>query len=366
MSTPFRLGVPLLLVLALAAGSTGRVAPAAAATAAAATRYVCPPCGSPCDTMTFAGPGTCPTCGMALVAAGSDAAEPPSNQKKVAILVFDGVEILDYTGPYEMFGAANCDVYTVAATKDAVTTAMGMTVVPKYTFATAPKPDVLVVPGGGVRAASRDEPTLRYVQDVSAQSTVTMSVCNGAFILASAGLLDGLSATTTAGNISRLASLFPKVTVVRDRRYVDNGRIVTAAGLSAGIDGALHVIDRLFGTGYAQKVALADQQIPDVPLDSLGTWHVTRTEGDTRRWLLVATGTPSVPDEDLFGQVERGLSSHGWTLVRSEGHEPAAHTSAWRFTGSDGKPWTGTLQFERAAGAGRERIATLSIARSGG
>ena len=76
----------------------------------------------------------------------------------VAILVFNGVEIIDFSGPYEMFGAAGYDVYTVAATKDPVTTAMGMTVVPKYTFADAPAPDVLLVPGGGVKGAATASP----------------------------------------------------------------------------------------------------------------------------------------------------------------------------------------------------------------
>ena len=86
-----------------------------------------------------------------------------------------------------------------------------------------------------------------------------MSVCNGAFILASAGLLDGLSATTTNGNIPRLRTQFPKINVVEDRRYVDNGKIITAAGLSAGIDGALHVVELLMGKGAAEQTALVEE-----------------------------------------------------------------------------------------------------------
>src|SRR5512135_841696 len=99
-------------------------------------RYVCSPCGLPCDAKFFDKPGTCPDCGMPLVteeeAKAAAAAAIPA--KKVAILIFNGVEIIDYTGPYEVFGAANFDVYTVARTKDPITTAMGMTVVPKYSF----------------------------------------------------------------------------------------------------------------------------------------------------------------------------------------------------------------------------------------
>src|SRR5262249_21616588 len=104
-------------------------------TADAATRWVCPPCAQPCDTISFAGPGTCPACGMALVDASTLPQPPPT--KKIGILIFDGVEIIDYTGPWEVFGATGYNVYTVADKKTPVTTAMGMTVVPGYTFADA-------------------------------------------------------------------------------------------------------------------------------------------------------------------------------------------------------------------------------------
>src|SRR5262245_20511933 len=151
---------------------------------------------------------------MALVEEGSAAAAPDPHRKRVAILVFNSCEILDFTGPYEMFGAAGCNVYTVAATKDPVTTAMGLTVVPRYTFADAPAPDVLVIPGGGVNQASADSATLAYIKQVAATDQQTMSVCNGAFILANTGLLDGLKATTTYHNIPRLRAAHPKIDVV--------------------------------------------------------------------------------------------------------------------------------------------------------
>src|SRR5207247_264180 len=204
----------------------------------------------------FDKPGVCPQCGMPLVEQGSAAAAAHAH-KKVGILIFNGVEIIDYTGPWEVFGAADFDVYTVAASRDPVTTAMGMTVVPKYTFADAPQSDVLVVPGGGVKAASGDRATLAWVNAVTEHAQHTMSVCNGAFILAHAGLLDGLGATTTASNLDRLEETFPKIRVVYDQRFVDNGKIITTGGLSAGIDGALHVVEKMLGHGTAQQVALS-------------------------------------------------------------------------------------------------------------
>jgi putative intracellular protease/amidase len=216
--------------------------------------YVCPPCNTPCDATDHLQPGSCPTCGMTLIEAGSKEAQVPL-RKKVAILIFNGVEIIDSMGPYEMFGATDCEVYTVAATKDPVTSAMGLVMVPAYTFDDAPQPSVLVIPGGGVGASSKHEPTIHYIQQVHQHTDYTMSVCNGAFILANTGLLDGLTATTTRGNLSRLASQYPKIKVVRDQRYTDNGKIITTGGLSAGIDGALHIIEKLFGADEARKVA---------------------------------------------------------------------------------------------------------------
>jgi len=351
------------------------------AVADGAPRYKCPPCGSPCDTTTFFAPGVCPVCGMTLVEQGSAAAAPDPNQKKVAILVFNNCEILDFAGPYEMFGAADCDVYTVAAAKDPVTTAMGLTVVPRYTFADAPVPDVLVIPGGGVKVAMTDSATLAYIRTTNERTKHTMSVCNGAFILANTGLLDGLTATTTNHNIPRMAEQFPKVKVVRDQRYVDNGRIVTTAGLSAGMDGALHVIAKLFGTGYAQEVALseeydwqastkyaraslADQQIPPLAFDSLGTWQVERTEGDMNHWDIVAHGTLKVSAAEFGRHIESDLAAARWTRIEAAASRGATRTTHWRFTGNDGKPWRATFVLEDVAGGSNEVKALLSLARA--
>ncbi len=374
-----RISVLLLVVISLFTAATML---ASSAAAPPAKRYKCPPCGSPCDTTTFLAAGVCPVCGMALVEEGSAAAAPEPDRKKVAILVFNSCEILDFSGPYEMFGAAGCDVYTVAATKDPVTTAMGLTVVPRHTFADAPPPDVLVIPGGGVKAASEDQATLDYIRTATAGTKHTMSVCNGAFILANTGLLDGLRATTTSGNIPRMARQYPKIQVVRDQRYVDNGQLITTGGLSAGMDGALHVIAKLFGTGYAQQVALseeydwqatskyaraalADQQIPQIDLDSLGTWNVERTEGSRDHWDLVVTGKLKVPAGDLERQVESALAARQWTRTGTSAASGKTRSSAWRFVGNDGKSWKAMLKFEHETEAAREVKASISVSRAG-
>ncbi|HKV40769.1 MAG TPA: DJ-1/PfpI family protein, partial [Blastocatellia bacterium] len=227
---------------------------------AAKTEYVCPPCGCDNDNDVFDKPGVCPSCGMALVEKSSlnnrAAASPARPKKEVAILIFNGVQIIDYTGPYEVFGEAGFHVYTVSETSDPIITTMGMKVIPNYTFDNTPKPDIVVVPGGGVTRTQTNPVVLKWLRDASEKAEMVLSVCNGAYILAKAGLLDGLRATTTAHLIDGLAAAAPNIKVVHDQRFVDNGKIITAGGLSAGIDGAIHVVSRVMGSGNAQALAL--------------------------------------------------------------------------------------------------------------
>src|ERR1700761_5542838 len=192
-------------------------------------------------------------CFFALTAfAPAQAAPSPT----VAILLFPGAEVIDYAGPYEVFITAGFKVYTVGATTAPVSTGKGLTVTPVYPFASAPQADVVLIPGGSISKAVDDPAILNWIKSQSVTSKITMSVCNGASILANTGLLDGLSATTTRTNITFLQSEHPRIHVVRDQRFVDNGKILTTGGLTAGIDGALHVVARLEGDGTAQSVAL--------------------------------------------------------------------------------------------------------------
>jgi len=368
-----------LLCLALALGAVPGTAPGAQS----AKHYVCPPCGLPCDKVVYDKPGVCPTCGMTLVDEESAAADANAHpKKKVALLVFTGVQIIDYTGPYEFFGAAGFDVYTVAESKEPITTAMGMSVLPKYSFADVPQPDVLVVPGGGINGALHSEATTKWITDTSARAQVTMSVCNGAFLLANAGLLDGLTATTTSGRIEQLRTQYPKIHVVDDRRFVDSGRIITTAGLSSGIDGALHVVSRMLGKGEAQNVALAeeydwrpqsgfaraalaDRKIPDIDLSGIGEWHIDRTEGSTDRWELVARGASNLSAPELMERIGSELASKGnWMKTSAAGASSSASRAAWKFTARDGRPWTAILTIQPVSGAKKEYTAKLTVART--
>lgn len=180
--------------------------------------------------------------------------------RTVAILLFDEVELLDFAGPFEVFSVAGregaFDVQTVAETTDPIRTRGGLIVTPSAALHDLPSADVLVVPGGqGARTAMHREAVLDWVRDGAQTAEVVLSVCTGSFILARAGLLDGCTATTHHGVLDQLAELAPDATVVGNQRVVDNGAIVTAAGISAGIDAALHVVERLRGSAHAAATA---------------------------------------------------------------------------------------------------------------
>ncbi|MGD9723597.1 MAG: DJ-1/PfpI family protein [Pirellulales bacterium] len=190
------------------------------------------------------------------------AAEPtnkPANapRRNVAIFLFSGVELLDFAGPAEVFQATGrpFNVYTVAASVEPIISQGFVKMVPQYSIENCPKPDLLIIPGGATTATQNNPEVIAWVKRVSGETELTMSVCTGAFILAKAGLLDGQEATTHWFHLTRLGKAAPNIQVRSKVRFVDTGKIVTTAGVSAGIDGALHVVDRLLGHEAAVRVA---------------------------------------------------------------------------------------------------------------
>jgi putative intracellular protease/amidase/YHS domain-containing protein len=182
--------------------------------------------------------------------------------RNVAILIFQGVELLDFAGPGEVFAVAQTiegqrafNVYTVAASADAITSQGFVKVTPQHTIENCPRPDIIVVPGGGVNNVMGDEKVMAWIKSATREIEVTMSVCNGAYLLARAGLLNDKKATTHWTAIRGLKREAPMATVLENVRFVDNGQVLTTAGVSAGIDGALHVVDRLLGRPAAQLTA---------------------------------------------------------------------------------------------------------------
>jgi transcriptional regulator GlxA family with amidase domain len=182
---------------------------------------------------------------------------------RIAILLFDGVEELDWSGPWEVLAAwaqrwpdDDVEVATIAREDGPVTCAKGARVLPDRTLADAGPIDVLVYPGGqGTRGHIEDPTRLDWVRATASQATILTSVCTGSLVLAAAGLLDGRPATTHWSTLDRLAELAADVEVRPDDRFVDDGDVITAAGVSAGIDMALHLVARLHSPDRAAEVA---------------------------------------------------------------------------------------------------------------
>jgi putative intracellular protease/amidase/YHS domain-containing protein len=184
---------------------------------------------------------------------------PDKGQIPVAFLISDGAVVIDFCGPWEVFQDVMIPssqempfrLYTVAETKKPIRTSGGMQIVPDYTVQDAPPPKVIVIPA----QSSRSPALLEWIKKSSKTTDVTMSVCTGAFVLAKTGLLNGKSATTYHGAFERFAMQFPDIQLKRGARFVENGNLATAGGLSSGIDLALRVVERYYGREVARKTA---------------------------------------------------------------------------------------------------------------
>jgi transcriptional regulator GlxA family with amidase domain len=175
--------------------------------------------------------------------------------RNIAILDFDDVEVLDFCGPFEVFAIQPeagvemvFNVYIVAEKPGPVIARNGLSENPNYTIANCPQPDIIIIPGGmGTRKEMHNPVLVDWIRQQDQTTELTLSVCTGSLLLAKAAILDGLSATTHWGAIDLLRSVAPNTTVKDDVRWVDNGRVITSAGVSAGIDMSLYVIERLMG-----------------------------------------------------------------------------------------------------------------------
>ncbi len=178
--------------------------------------------------------------------------------RQVAVVLYERVELLDFAGPAEVFAAAGPGafrVYTVAETKEPLRSQGFLTVTPEFSVDDAPAPDIVVVPGGNSELLVRRPRLLAWIDAAARRAEVTLTVCTGAFALAALGRLDGRRVTTHWSAIERLRAAVPSAEVVEGARFLDTGDVVTTAGVSAGIDGALHVVARLLGEDAARAAA---------------------------------------------------------------------------------------------------------------
>lgn len=192
----------------------------------------------------------------------------PFQPLTVGMLIFDGVEVLDFCGPFEVFSTASMPgdapgeerrlfhVVTIAEARRLVRCRGDLLVMPHHDFSDHPPLDIVVVPGGFGTRRERENPiVLDWIARQHERTAITASVCTGAFLLAACGLLDGRRATTHWASLDWLRQHYPRIHVRAEERVVDEGRLITSAGVSAGIDMALHVVARLFGDDVAAATA---------------------------------------------------------------------------------------------------------------
>ena len=354
----------------------------------AAKNFICPPCGLDCDKLRFDKPGNCPQCGMTLIPADG------AGVLNVAMLVYDGVELIDIAGPWEAFGTAGLLVHTVAEKPDPLTLVFGQKIVPDFTFENAPRADVLLVPGGGYFKQTKNDAVMKFIKTKANEVKYVMSVCTGAFLLGEAGLLAGQTATCTYGMVEDLAK-FPNTKVVYDARFVESGKIITTAGLTSGIDGALHLVSRLFDKGAAQSAALgmeynwnpdgrwtrnmmADRFLPDglcfahAKLQGAQAKMIS-THGDATRWeTKILISDPSTPERIVSLLRERITANSGQGgMMNRISHLRSGPTFVetdkssqirWKFIDDQGQAWNGLGVIEPAPEGKDKFIVTLSLA----
>ena len=192
----------------------------------------------------------------------------PVNSRRVGMLVFPEVEVLDFCGPFEVFSVTRLDedrrrqvnspyeVLVIAETPSVVVAAGGLKIVPDHRFEDCPPLDVLVVPGGwGTRREMKNDRLIDWLKERACEVTTLTSVCTGSLLLGKAGLLNGKRATTHWRALDEMRGLFPAINVIDDQHVVEEGKLITSAGISAGIDMSLRVVARHHGDAIARATA---------------------------------------------------------------------------------------------------------------
>jgi len=302
----------------------------------------------------------------------------------VAIVLWDGAQIIDYSGPWEVFGQAGFKVFTVTDNPGPITTTYGQKVTADYTFDNSPQADVVLIPGGGgTRKVAENPRIIKWIQDQSKNARYVMSVCTGAFILAKTGLLDGLTATTFHSAIDGLGQAAPKTKVVYDQRVVDNGKFITTAGLSSGIDGALYLVEKIQGKGQAQaealgleytwqgdstpaRAAFADRYLPD--FQGFDAQWISVTGGLDYWDMEVMISKPSSIREiiDLARKQIISATPHtgsAVTLTERASKSGDGSELAWKFKDDLGRSWSGYASAAPATDGPNKFTMTVKLTR---
>ena len=313
---------------------------------------------------------------VAPAPAGAQGSKP-----NVAILVYDGVQVDDHAIPFEVFSQfALNEVYTVAKGVGELTTWRGMRILPNYTFADAPEPDVLVLPGGDAGDARADPEIMAWVRRTAASADYVLTICTGTFFLVGTDLLHGARVTTWYDRQDELRQAAPEAEVVGDEIVVESGKLVTAAG--SGIEGSLLVVAKLHGEAWSEVVRLnleyepipAELHVPRVELADLklpdglyGEFPWRRAElalyeGDRNGWRMRWRFTSDAPFDSLSGRFAHTLAAEdGWEL-RDQESSDRLWASRWNLPGHEGSPWRGAVSL---GVAGKDYDLDIRVRRAG-
>lgn len=175
----------------------------------------------------------------------------------VGILLFNEVEVLDFAGPFEVFSISDFNTFTIAENNKTVNARNGLKLVPDYDFNNHPDIDILIIPGGygAEEIEIKNKSLLNWIVDQHKKVNITASICTGAFLLAESGVLKNHTVTTHWMDIERLQREYPKLDVIKDTKYVDQGSVLTAAGISSGIELSLYIVSKVVGKEAANKTA---------------------------------------------------------------------------------------------------------------
>lgn len=254
--------LPAWCAMMIAVAAILTLNPAHAFAADADEIYWCPMRGNPCGLDDYKGPGTCKDCFMKLVPK-AQLEKIMTGETSLGVLLYEGFELLDVFGPVEMFAyVPQIKIHMIAEKAGDVDSGQGVKVKAEYGLDDAPKLDLLMVPGGFGTLKELNNPVLLdWIKERSAQAKITTSVCSGSALLAKAGVLDGKRATSNKQFFDIATSQSDKVDWVWEARWVDDGNVITSSGVSAGIDMALHLIERLYGTEVAEGIAIGTEYV---------------------------------------------------------------------------------------------------------
>lgn len=181
----------------------------------------------------------------------------------VAIFLYNDVDVLDFAGPFEVFSLVNrhfgiqlMDLFIVGSNMDVIHSRSQLSLNPKFDITNSPQPDIIILPGGpGVYNEINNEKVILWIKEICHKATLILSICSGIFFLAKSGLIEEMNVTTHHGDFERLKAMSPSVNIIENQRFCDNGKVLTSAGISAGIDLSLHVINKLYGLEIAEVVS---------------------------------------------------------------------------------------------------------------